>query len=1088
MTLVAHIIPANGGRKVEKPLNKGLGKLALGAGEKIEIVDSATGAHVQAYSVKAHGKGLMLKFAMPEGDVALELSGDISAFAAVAADDAAAADAAADQSNDGAAEDSSSEDRAAAQGEGGSGGFSPVLLGVLGVGALGGIAAALSGGKKNEPADTTAPAAPSALDLAAADDSGLSDSDNITRNTSGLTITGTAEAGARVELFNGATSIGSGTANASGQFSIDVSLAQGTHSITAKATDAADNVGAASSPLSIVVDTTGPTATIALSSAVLEEGDTATVTISFSEAVTDFTLDDLTAPSGTLSGLQTSDGGLTWTATFTPGVDVSDVTNVITLGTNYTDIAGNSGTAATSANYSVDTLTFTVQPNLDGTVDFGGTASGPITLTLNAQDQAIFSRGGKTAETVIPSISLKTMNVPQGGQLNIVIDGAASADTFTLDAPNASTLVFTGNGGGLSDVLNIIIQSATDDPDLRTLTIDTSGLTGVETIRFVFPEDARDVVRLAADSDLSGFSVIEVSKGGLDLSAVNVQPGVEFIVNSTLYLTLAQFEAMNSLVSVTGLGNLVINLTEEEVNSGALEDFLTGLGSKPILIGTTVTVRDHNGDLQDLPDALDAISYPGIPEISDRLDALEAMVANLGIDDIAELADALAALNTALATLISMTEEGGTIDTRLAALEEQLEGINSTVIAYVDAQIRLILNDGVGEDSPSLNSIAGLRAAIEALLDGSNLGDPTVEGTLAYQLASLQSQIDAILDAMDTTAPTVAEIYLDSAIGADIYDVLNAGDVVTYKVHFSEVVLVGGAPTLQLIIGDGEDAHTVEATLMGGAGTDTLTFSYTITEYDYDLSGISIGEDALQLNNGLITDVAGNAVDVSHGGLVDHGYIIDNGPKSLTLRAGAIFKDSNYSSDLVVGVLYFDNDLDNSTTITLDQLDADGTYIVPEGYQFLTVDSYFRVFAAQGEDRDELFMEYALQAGDTAHFALDDLLVGLEIRGLISEEGLRFALAHYHWENFDLSDGLTADQYIQRYTLPLDQLEMAGGSVLADWFVDEIAGHNPAEILLDVTSPLTVAQAAALAAAGFDMESNVNFDIRDYYVHPERDG
>src|SRR5947207_2007574 len=79
--------------------------------------------------------------------------------------------------------------------------------------------------------DTTAPAAPSALDLAAADDTGSSSTDNITRNTSALTISGSGETGATVTLYddtnnNGVKDVGEaslGTAIVSGTtFSTDV--------------------------------------------------------------------------------------------------------------------------------------------------------------------------------------------------------------------------------------------------------------------------------------------------------------------------------------------------------------------------------------------------------------------------------------------------------------------------------------------------------------------------------------------------------------------------------------------------------------------------------------------------------------------------------------------------------------------------------------------------------------------------------------------------------------------------------------------------------------------------------------------------
>jgi prefoldin subunit 5 len=748
MALVAHVTAANGGRIVEKLLNKSAGKVALPKGARIEIIDTETGAPVHARSAQTTGEGLLLKFVTAEGEVALELSGDISAFAAMPLDGQAATDAAAPADGEAAAPQAGATTEAASTDDGEDRGMSPVLLGILGLGVLGGIAAAASGGgDKEAPKDTVAPNAPAGLDLASADDTGASTSDNITRNTSGLTIAGTAEANSKVELFNGATSLGTATADASGNFTLDVSLAAGTHSITAKATDAAGNVSVASTALSITVDTTAPTAAIAMSDAQLTSGETAVVTITFSEPVVDFTAADLTVGSGTLGPLVSSNNGLTWTATFTAAADVTDATNVIALGTGYSDVAGNAGTAASSPNYVVDAISFeVVQPDPD-TVDFGGTATGPITITLNAQDEATFSRDGKTAVATIPGISTKVMNVPQGGVLNIVLDGEVTSDTFTLNAPNAAAMIFTGNGGNLSDTLNVIIESASADPDLRTLKVDTSGLTGVEAIRFAFPQDARDVVKLTADSKLTGFSTIEVSKGGVDLTSISVQPGVEFIVNSTLIVTLTQFEEMSSLISVTGLGQLVINLTADEVASGALEAFLSSADEKPILIGTTVTVMDPDGQPLDVPEALTAISYPGIPELSDRLDALEGQLADLAIGDVAGLAAALSSIGGAITALQASTgEEDAALSARIDELEGQLDGIAGTVVAYVDAQIAGLQSqiDGLGiEDVAELSTmLASIDEAISALQ--SSTGSET--SALSERITALETKLAGIAD------------------------------------------------------------------------------------------------------------------------------------------------------------------------------------------------------------------------------------------------------------------------------------------------------------------------------------------------------
>jgi Tol biopolymer transport system component len=105
--------------------------------------------------------------------------------------------------------------------------------------------------------DTAAPA-PSAPDLTAASDDGISSTDNITSRTT-PTFAGTAEANSTVTLFDGTTPVGSAAADGLGNWSITAStLTEGAHSITATATDIAGNVSLALAalPVTIVAPTT----------------------------------------------------------------------------------------------------------------------------------------------------------------------------------------------------------------------------------------------------------------------------------------------------------------------------------------------------------------------------------------------------------------------------------------------------------------------------------------------------------------------------------------------------------------------------------------------------------------------------------------------------------------------------------------------------------------------------------------------------------------------------------------------------------------------------------------------------------------
>ncbi len=104
-------------------------------------------------------------------------------------------------------------------------------------------------------------------------------------------------------------------------------------------------------------DTITPTATISLDDTDLTIGETATVTITFSEAITDFDNSDLTIPNGTLSPVSSSDGGITFTTTFTPTNGINENTNRIILdNTGVIDLAGNQGIGSTeSENFSINT-------------------------------------------------------------------------------------------------------------------------------------------------------------------------------------------------------------------------------------------------------------------------------------------------------------------------------------------------------------------------------------------------------------------------------------------------------------------------------------------------------------------------------------------------------------------------------------------------------------------------------------------------------------------------------------------------------------------------------------------------------------
>ena len=136
----------------------------------------------------------------------------------------------------------------------------------------------------------------------------------------------------------------------------------------------------ATSSIAIAVtpsDVTPPSATLTLADALLAAGQSTRLTIRFSEAIQSLDASAFTLPGGTLAGLSSADGGLTWTATYTPaaGADLSNAVIALDL-RQVRDLAGNAGSgSALSGALRIDT-----QP--------------PASPALNLEQRALDPSGG----------------------------------------------------------------------------------------------------------------------------------------------------------------------------------------------------------------------------------------------------------------------------------------------------------------------------------------------------------------------------------------------------------------------------------------------------------------------------------------------------------------------------------------------------------------------------------------------------------------------------------------------------------------------------------------------------------------------
>ena len=261
--------------------------------------------------------------------------------------------------------------------------------------------------------DTTAPTAPSAPDLVAASDTGSSDTDNTTSDTTPAMSLPGATAGDTVEFTatNGATTK---TCNyvAGSASSCDLpTLTAGSWSVTAKVTDPAGNTSTAGPALPLTVDTTAPSApgTPDLS-AVSDTGSSST------DNVTADTTPNVSASGGSAGDTMTisaTKGASTESCSYVVGsatsCDLPALTDGSwTLTSRLTDPAGNQSAASSGLPLSVDS-TATSAP---GAPDL---ASGSDTGTSNSDN--------------VTSDTSPTFSVP----------GGSSGDTATVTATNGAT-------------------------------------------------------------------------------------------------------------------------------------------------------------------------------------------------------------------------------------------------------------------------------------------------------------------------------------------------------------------------------------------------------------------------------------------------------------------------------------------------------------------------------------------------------------------------------------------------------------------------------------------------------------------------
>ncbi|MEX0790281.1 MAG: Ig-like domain-containing protein [Actinomycetota bacterium] len=312
--------------------------------------------------------------------------------------------------------------------------------------------------------DTTAPDPPSTPDLADASDSGTSNTDNVTNNSTPV-FTGTAEAGSTVKIFAGVVQVGSGTATG-GSYSIEVStLGEGAHTITATATDALDNVSAASSGLVVTIDATAPAAPATPDLAA--GSDTGT---SATDNLTNDTTPTFTGTAETGVLVTILDGGSPVGSGTATGGNYSVTTSTLSEGAHTitavsSDPAGNVSSASSGLVVTIDTTAPAIPsaPDLAAGSDSG--TSDTDNLTNDTTPTFTGTADAGSTVNIYAGVSLVGSGTATGGNYSITASTLSQgAHSVTATATDAA-----GNASAASTGLNVTIDtsaSAPSTPDL----------------------------------------------------------------------------------------------------------------------------------------------------------------------------------------------------------------------------------------------------------------------------------------------------------------------------------------------------------------------------------------------------------------------------------------------------------------------------------------------------------------------------------------------------------------------------------------------------------------------------------------------
>ncbi|MEB3284870.1 MAG: Ig-like domain-containing protein [Candidatus Sericytochromatia bacterium] len=723
--------------------------------------------------------------------------------------------------------------------------------------------------------DDRVPTEPRLTGLVAGEDTGALDTDLITRLES-PTLQGVADPGVTVTIFRNGSSVDEVVADANGAWSYATDWTEGEYLVALQATSPMGVQSGLSSQRSLLIDITPPDGPVV--SGFSKDTDTG---LKNDDAITDVLRPTIVGSAEKYATVQVYDGATLlgtakanefgeWNLPLTSPLP-TDIERTITAVA--IDVAGNEGVTSAGKKVLVDlsapqapvisgltpetdtglvntdSVTSNARPHLTGTSEpsarvtvysgatgtaelgsvvadesgnwtlelSGALASGQNILVARATDAA-GNTSGLSPQLVVTVINTNTTVPIITGLIAATDSGKLSTDLVTsVEQP---TLYGTGDKGG---TVTLLLGTGPEPSSLGTTQVDAGGkweFTVPEALAegsYIFSVVSSNAAGVSSKASVSKTVTVDrtapgvVTIGGLDAASDTGTAGDNLTSSAKQNITFTA--ETKSTVEVYADGYLVGIATENTTSPGTfVYKAAFGPGSYDIT-ARAVDLAGNAGPLSEVGQFV-VVSPNKAPTLA------LAPFSETGISQ----KDKITLDNTP--TLMGSADPGSTVT---------------------------ILKDGVVLGTALAQPSGDWSYKVEdALETGPHIFIAQVTDAAGVTLSSAPATGTITLDA---TAATVTKVSATSAT-------LAAGAKVAVKVEFSEKVTVNladGKPTLLLDL----DGTTREAVYSTGTGTTGLTFEYFVRGGDTtsDLTYVSTG--ALKLNGSMITDVAGNAAELT---------------------------------------------------------------------------------------------------------------------------------------------------------------------------------------------------------------------------------